>query len=138
MNIDARKRKGVNYKKILSDALGGMTWDSKKFVVHHINHNREDNRVHNLILLPKKLHSRYHALLNLSTAYSIHILAKDINNCCITQASTIEQLIQCKFDMSIIHKAQWEAIQYIEMFGNKREFREMYVNNVKGIFIKYS
>lgn len=137
MNIDTRKRNGVNYKKILSEALGGITWDSKKFVVHHINHNREDNRIHNLILLPKKLHSRYHTLLNLATACSINILEKDINNCFITHVSTIEELIQCKYDMALIYQIQWNTIRDIEMFGNKLEFREMYENNVMGIFIRY-
>lgn len=130
--------KGANYKKILSNALGGITWDSKQYVVHHINHNREDNRIHNLILLPKKLHSRYHTLLNLATLYSIDILEKDINNCFITHVSTIEELIQCKSDMALIYQIQWNTIRNIEMFGNELEFREMYIKNVMEIFIRYN
>ena len=134
---DKKKRKGANYKKILSDALGGIRWDTKEFAVHHINHNREDNRVNNLMLLPKKLHSRYHTLLNLATAYGLDILSKDVNFCSLTHASTIEKLIQCKFDMALILQMQFDAIRNIEMFGNKREFRERYVNNVMEIFNKY-
>lgn len=134
---DKKKKKGANYKKILSDALGGIKWDTSQLVVHHINHNREDNRVHNLILIPKKLHKRYHTLLNLSTAYGLDILAKDINCCSISHASTIEGLIACKFDMALILQIQWNAIRNIEMFGNQREFRERYVNNVMEIFNKY-
>lgn len=134
---DKKKKKGANYKKILSDALGGIRWDTKEYAVHHINHNREDNRVNNLILLPKKLHSRYHALLNLATSYGLDILAKDIKNCPLCHADTIENLIKCKFDMAIIHQIQWNAIRNIEMFGNQQEFRDRYVNNVMEIFNKY-
>jgi hypothetical protein len=134
---DKKKKKGANYKKILSDALGGVRWNTKEFAVHHINHNREDNRVNNLILLPKKLHSKYHTLLNLATAYGIDILSKDVNFCSLTHASTIEKLVQCKFDMALILQIQWNTIRNIEMFGNKREFRERYVNDVMEIFNKY-
>lgn len=35
----------------------------KEFEVHHIDFDRENNDIKNLILLPKKLHERYHELL---------------------------------------------------------------------------
>ena len=38
----------------------GITWDHKKFEVHHIDGNRNNNDVLNLILLPKELHQRLH------------------------------------------------------------------------------
>lgn len=34
------------------------------FVVHHIDSNRNNNDISNLLLLPRKLHARYHFLLN--------------------------------------------------------------------------
>lgn len=33
---------------------------SEDYVVHHINHNRDDNDIENLLLLPKILHQQYH------------------------------------------------------------------------------
>lgn len=134
---DKRKKKGANYKKILSDALGGVRWDTKQMVVHHINHNRDDNSIHNLILLPKKLHSRYHTLLNLCISYGANILAKDITPCSLYHADTIEDLMQCKYDMALLRKIQWDAISSIRMFGNSSETRERYVNNVLKICNKY-
>lgn len=38
---------------------------SKDFDVHHIDFNRENNDISNLILLPKKLHRKYHMLGNM-------------------------------------------------------------------------
>ena len=37
----------------------GIEFD-RKFVVHHIDENRENNDINNLLLLPLKLHSKYH------------------------------------------------------------------------------
>lgn len=33
----------------------------KGYEIHHINHNRQDNRIENLALLPAKVHHRIHA-----------------------------------------------------------------------------
>lgn len=48
-----------DYKKIYAEHYG-ITWDRQKFEVHHIDGNRENNDVRNLLLLPKKLHQRWH------------------------------------------------------------------------------
>lgn len=34
------------------------------FVVHHIDFNRENNDISNLLLLPKWLHAKYHLIIN--------------------------------------------------------------------------
>ena len=41
----------------------GIDFDGKEFEVHHIDLDRGNNDIKNLILLPKKLHERYHELL---------------------------------------------------------------------------
>lgn len=38
----------------------GITWDHQKFEVHHIDGNRKNNDIWNLLLLPKELHKRLH------------------------------------------------------------------------------
>ena len=37
---------------------------SKEYVVHHIDFDRENNDISNLLLLPKELHAKYHLILN--------------------------------------------------------------------------
>lgn len=36
----------------------------KSYVVHHIDFNRENNDISNLVLLPKELHEKYHTIIN--------------------------------------------------------------------------
>ena len=51
-----------NYKKIYKDNIH-ITWDTKIFHVHHIDRDRSNNKIHNLVLIPSKLHSAYHFFL---------------------------------------------------------------------------
>lgn len=37
---------------------------SNEYVVHHIDFDRTNNEISNLLLLPKKLHSKYHMCMN--------------------------------------------------------------------------
>jgi hypothetical protein len=48
------------YRKFYFEQVG-KAYDSN-FAIHHINFDRSDNRIDNLVALPKKLHSRYHFL----------------------------------------------------------------------------
>lgn len=48
-----------SYTKYYADYYG-ISWDHAKLEVHHINGNRRDNDIDNLILLPKELHRRLH------------------------------------------------------------------------------
>lgn len=50
---------GFNYRKFYFEQVG-KKYSSKTFDIHHINLNREDNRIDNLVALPKKLHHQYH------------------------------------------------------------------------------
>lgn len=36
----------------------------KDFVIHHIDFDRENNDISNLVLLPRELHEWYHAIIN--------------------------------------------------------------------------
>lgn len=35
-------------------------WNSNKYEIHHIDKNRSNNDIDNLVLLPKKLHHQFH------------------------------------------------------------------------------
>ncbi len=48
-----------NFKKHFN-----IDFDGSKYDIHHIDLNRENNEIDNLLLLPKELHSKYHIYLN--------------------------------------------------------------------------
>ena len=50
----------VKYRRFYFEQVGKV-YDSN-FAIHHINFDRSDNRIDNLVALPKGLHSRYHFL----------------------------------------------------------------------------
>lgn len=53
-----RKRKNTNYRRYYSEYYGVQFDDS--YAIHHIDFDRTNNNIDNLILLPKALHSKYH------------------------------------------------------------------------------
>lgn len=53
---------GFDYREFYKSYYG-IDFDRKEFEVHHIDLDRGNNDIKNLILLPKKLHERYHELL---------------------------------------------------------------------------
>lgn len=58
------------YRKVF-----GIKWDGTMYDIHHINEDYNDNSPENLILLPKPLHCRLHAIYRqsrLDTNKSIH------------------------------------------------------------------
>lgn len=129
--------KKVNYQRTLSEALGNMKWDTKCFVVHHINHNRDDNRLINLVLIPKNLHKRYHSLIRLASSYSNDILKKETKYIPISNLNVMKRLIDCKNDMYLIHQEQCFAINSIQNLGYSREILEVYNTNTRETIMKY-
>ena len=66
----------MNYVKMYKEKTG-ISFNSKDFEVHHINCNRDDCTIENLLLLPKKLHREYHlALYNFSR--SLNMFSTDL------------------------------------------------------------
>ena len=45
----------TNYRKFYAEYYG-IKWDPKKFQVHHIDGDRSNNSIENLVLLPTELH----------------------------------------------------------------------------------
>ena len=106
---DKRKRKGADYKNILSNALGGITWSRKDFVVHHVNHNREDNNINNLLLLPRKLHAKYHFLLRHVQTSRYSLTSKSINPESVNTDMVFE-LVEVRKDIIDIFNLQNELV----------------------------
>ena len=54
----------------------------RDYVIHHVNFNRDDNDIGNLLLMPRELHGKYHMNLNYFEYYidSQRILT-DANGC---------------------------------------------------------
>lgn len=48
----------MGYRKFYTEATGRKV--PKTFTVHHINHDRSDSDILNLVALPQKLHVEYH------------------------------------------------------------------------------
>lgn len=48
----------MNYRKFYQDELGLIL--DKSYDVHHIDSNRKNNKLSNLVSIPKKLHCKYH------------------------------------------------------------------------------
>ena len=51
-----------DYRQYYKDYYG-IDFDGRKFEIHHIDLDRGNNDIKNLILLPKDLHKKYHGLL---------------------------------------------------------------------------
>lgn len=65
-DLNKLKNYRVKYKRYY-----GIDFD-KKYVIHHIDENRENNDIKNLLLLPLELHSKYHTYKN-----EFNLVAKD-------------------------------------------------------------
>lgn len=69
----------TDYCKVYEDAFG-ITWDRRKYEIHHIDGDHSNNDISNLILLPRALHRDIHTALNLhngSWGKSLHEVVKD-------------------------------------------------------------
>jgi len=50
--------KNINYRKIYKSYFGSIP---KGYIIHHYDHNRENNEINNLVALPEILHLKYHS-----------------------------------------------------------------------------
>jgi len=64
----------MNYRKFYQEELGIIL--DKSYHVHHIDGNRQNNDIVNLVALPKKLHLKYH---NQKAKYDF--VVSSINEC---------------------------------------------------------
>ena len=51
----------TQYRKLYADYYG-ITWDAKEMEVHHVDYDRSNNHISNLILLPRWVHRDLHKM----------------------------------------------------------------------------
>lgn len=61
----------TDYKKLYKMYFP-IDWDTKKYEIHHIDGNRKNNEIKNLVLLPKRLHNELH-----KTRFKIGMIESD-------------------------------------------------------------
>lgn len=66
----------TDYKKLYAKTYG-ITWDAD-MEIHHIDRNRKNNDISNLILLPGYLHREMHIYLNGAVFMSEQVTAGDV------------------------------------------------------------
>lgn len=127
------------YSKVLNDAMG-VSWKSSGFCVHHINHNRKDNSVENLLLLPVKLHRKYHLLeqqtRKLRDEFAFEGIVKDIA----FHKKTLFAFIYTMADMEEMKKVQDNIIktkEYCATNGKEFDGRDMFIAGNREILQKY-
>ena len=91
--------------------------------VHHINGNRKDNEINNLILLPKELHQQYHKIIKLSTSITINWNLTTFEIQLLEEVSKImDQIDPWKTYKKLLDLEQRKAVWQHEVFyGNRRK-----------------
>lgn len=96
--------KNNDYKKIYSETLNGLIWDRKKYQVHHIDLNHDNNDFKNLVLVPTKLHKAFHTSYEKISLINENekILSSYLGNYCslIFTKPYFEQFLELKTEMS--------------------------------------
>lgn len=84
----------MNYRKFYSQCIGKEV--PKSFHIHHIDYDRENNKITNLVALPEKLHNDFHRYCTLSR---LDIEKKLCGNCVI-YIESITQYINTFYECS--------------------------------------
>lgn len=118
-------KKSYNYREILGKTLGDAI-DYLNVDVHHINHNHDDNREHNLLILPRKMHHKYHMTMNHAEGFCEEISKHDINYVSIGHIDTIKRLVEIKADMAQLYYQQCSVL-LDDNINNRFNFAHMLV-----------
>lgn len=125
-----------DYRKIYADYYS-IKWETSEFEIHHIDRNRENNDVHNLVLLPKKLHKDYHRILSIiqndfeNGADIFNVTSFDIYH-----AKEYIQLFELKYAIAnlCLFQSQFKVIS--NNFGIN-EYKEILKKYYNGIYKEY-
>ena len=59
LGVTMEEKRGKAHRKIWEKVIGKIP---KNFDIHHIDNNKYNNNINNLLMLPKKLHNDYHKI----------------------------------------------------------------------------
>lgn len=68
----------MNYRKLYRDTFSLRKQQLEGFDIHHIDLNRENNSISNLVALPSELHRQFH--LNLSSVPEVITVTKELRS----------------------------------------------------------
>lgn len=134
-----------DYVKIYSERMNNLKWDSRKFNVHHIDFNHNNNEFSNLVLLPTKLHHRFHfAFEKLESISENH---KDISSPFPEDANTfaifkdyIDNFLDLKMEVSFFWTMKIEYLKPDRPLGldpENRNFEDFVKSFSKSMYQKY-
>ena len=103
----------MNYRRFYQDKLGIVL--EKSYHVHHIDSNRNNNNIVNLVALPKSLHLMYH-----SKKAKYEFIISLIN--------------ECNYFFSCEHKKYFNAIK--EFMDIKNEVAQYIINRDNTLYNK--
>lgn len=125
-----------DYKRVYANYYC-IKWDSAEFEIHHIDRNRENNDVHNLVLLPKKLHKEYHRIVSIiqndffNGADILNVTSFDIYH-----ANEYQELFELKFEIANLYLFQ-SQLKIISNNLGMFDFKEILKKYFGGIYEKY-
>lgn len=128
-----------NCKQILSSALNGFKWDASRFIVHHIDHNRGNNDIKNLVLIPTKLHEKYHLAARAIQSICPRLFGKNVDvRDLATNMAWLNQFTDCKTDIAMLKSFQEDTIMAFR-FGlyTRTEILEFYTDRIEYMAQKY-
>lgn len=125
-----------DYRKIYADYYG-IKWDSKLFEIHHIDRNRENNDVHNLVLLPKKLHKEYHRIISIiQNDFENGADIFNVTNFDIFHANEYVRLFELKYEIANLYLFQ-SQFKLISNNLGINEYKEILKKYFNGIYQEY-
>lgn len=102
-----------NYRKLYSDKYRIVI--HKDLDIHHIDCNRENNDIDNLILLPKKLHQDYHTYFRVVESASLNWSCSDYSIEVLRNFCNVMEIIQeWKTYKMLLDNEQFAAVAQFE------------------------
>lgn len=98
--------KKSNYRKKYLEYFG--LEDDKNFEVHHLDLNRDNNNIYNLVLLPKVVHDKFHFFIAEFKERNKNIVTLDLSN----PFFSITEIEACVKILPILKEIdKWEKIR---------------------------
>lgn len=109
-DIDKLKSYRLKYKRYYGIDFG------REYVVHHIDENRENNNINNLLLLPLNLHSKYHTYKDMFNSIAKEGLCLDLtysgSNLLAMQLSYLDDFVEIWREVQ-----KWIELKYLADMG---------------------